>query len=165
MKSNTERRSSSNPTRGPQVSNETRQVTVLHVDDDPNDTALLQAASRKAKVGFELQNVEDGDQAIAYLSGTGMYANRERYRLPKLILLDLKMPRSTGFETLRWIRAHPTLRDVQVIVLSGSELRDDMQTAYAAGANSYLVKPLGFDALVELVRSIGATWVAANVRL
>jgi CheY-like chemotaxis protein len=137
-------------------------ITVLHVDDDPNDTALLQAASRKADVAFELQNVEDGEQAMAYLSGSGKYSDRSKYQLPALVLLDLKMPRATGFEILRWIRRHSELNRLPVIVLSGSELQDDIQHAYAEGANSYLVKPLGFDSLVKLIQSVNAAWLSAS---
>lgn len=137
-------------------------LTVLHVDDDPNDTALLQAASRKAGVDFDLQNVEDGDQAIAFLTGVGKYADRTQYPLPALVLLDLKMPRATGFEILRWIRSEPTLSGMPVIVLSGSELQGDIQNAYESGANSYLVKPLGFDSLVELARRINAAWLKTD---
>jgi CheY-like chemotaxis protein len=133
---------------------------VLHIDDDPNDTELLQAAARKAQAPFILRNVEDGEQAIAYLSGLGAYADRERFRLPSLILLDLKMPCATGFEVLKWIRSRRELQQVPVIMLSGSELRDDIQQAYAAGANSYLIKPLGFEALVGLVKNISAVWLA-----
>jgi CheY-like chemotaxis protein len=149
----------SNPTEGTATS---KCVTVLHVDDDPNDTALLQAASRKAEVGFELQNVEDAEQAIAYLEGVGKYNDRAHYRMPTLVLLDLKMPRATGFEIMKWIRRHPRLSQLPIVVLSGSELQDDIRTAYAEGANSYLVKPLGFEALVDLVRSINVVWLAAN---
>lgn len=136
-------------------------VTVLHVDDDPNDTELLRAAARKASVRFVLHNVEDAEQAIAYLSGKGVYADRCLYNLPALVLLDLKMPRATGFEVLKWIRQHPSLGQVPVVVLSGSELQDDIQQAYDVGANSYMVKPLGFDALVQLVKNINAAWIAA----
>src|SRR5215470_12612523 len=82
-------------------------TTVLHVDDDPNDTALLEAAKRKAEIDFRLENVSDGDQAMAYLNGAGPYANRTRHPWPEMILLDLKMPRATGFEILRWIRNRP----------------------------------------------------------
>jgi CheY-like chemotaxis protein len=138
------------------------QVTVLHVDDDPNDTALLQAASRKADVHFKLQNVEDGEHAIAYLSGTGPYADRDRHRMPALVLLDLKMPRATGFEILKWIRGNPALNRLPVIVLSGSELQSDIKKSYTAGANSYLVKPLGFEALVDLIQNINKVWLAAS---
>ena len=142
-------------------------VTVLHVDDDPNDTMLLQAASRKARVDFQLQNVEDGERAIAYLSGQEQFADRTRYHMPALVLLDLKMPRATGFEILKWIRSHPhpALSRMPVVVLSGSELKDDIRHAYAEGANSYLVKPLGFDALVNLIKGISAVWLAASSQL
>lgn len=139
-------------------------VTVLHIDDDPNDTELLRAAARRAQVPFILHNVEDGEKAIAYLSGAGIYADRERYSMPSLILLDLKMPRATGLEVLKWIRNHPELGQVPVLVLSGSELQDDVKEAFAVGANSYLVKPLGFEALVSLVRSINSVWLASPMR-
>lgn len=138
------------------------QLTVLHVDDDPNDAALLLAASRKADVRFHIQNVEDGEQAVAYLSGKGKYSDRSRYAIPSLVLLDLKMPRVNGFEILKWIRNHPKLNQLPVIVLSGSELNDDIRLAYAEGANSYLVKPLGFDSLVALIKSIASVWLGTN---
>src|SRR5438105_2822919 len=79
-------------------------VTVLHIDDDSNDTALLQAAAKSAQLSLRLHNVEDGEQAIAYLSGAGQFNDRDIYPLPSLVLLDLKMPRTTGFEVLKWIR-------------------------------------------------------------
>jgi CheY-like chemotaxis protein len=139
-------------------------MTVLHIDDDPNDTELLRAAVRKAEAPFVLHNVEDGEQAMAYLSGQGVYADRERYQLPSLILLDLKMPRATGFEILSWIRNHPELGDLPVVVLSGSELQEDIRRAYATGANSYHVKPLGFEALVALVRSLNDSWSITRPR-
>jgi CheY-like chemotaxis protein len=135
-------------------------ATVLHVDDDPNDTALLEAARRKAEIEFHLENVSDGDQAMAYLNGSGPYANRTSHPWPTLILLDLKMPRATGFEILRWIRNRPDCKDLSVVVLSGSELQEDIREAYLLGANSYLVKPLGFEALVQLVRNITSVWLA-----
>jgi CheY-like chemotaxis protein len=133
-----------------------KSVTVLHVDDDPNDSTLFQVACAKADVDFELQNIEDGDEVIEYLSGAGKYADRTLYRLPELVLLDLKMPRATGLEVLNWIRSHSRLKHLPVIVLSGSELREDMRRAYAGGADSYLVKPPNFDSLVALVKTIGA---------
>jgi len=132
---------------------------VLHIDDDPNDTALLQAAIRKAGADFTLFNVEDGEQAMAYLSGAEPFSDRLLYPLPLLVLLDLKMPRQTGFEVLKWIRSHPELGKLPVVVLSGSELQDDIKQAYLGGADSYLVKPIGFDALVGLIRSISHVWL------
>ena len=137
-------------------------LTVLHIDDDANDTALLQAATRKADLNLTLKNVEDFEQATAYLEGSGVYANRGAYPIPSLILLDLKMPRATGFEVLRWIRNHPGLSHIPIVVLSGSELQEDVRRAYVGGANSYLVKPLGFDALVNLVKNIHTVWLTAT---
>lgn len=134
-------------------------LTVLHIDDDPNDTELLRAATRKAGVPFILHNVEDGDQALAYLSGRGEYSDRARFDIPSLILLDLKMPRATGFEILNWIRTHPELGELPVVVLSGSELEEDVKRALQSGANSYHVKPIGFEALVRLVQAINSDWI------
>ena len=134
-------------------------ATVLHIDDDPNDTELLEAAKRKAQAGFTLHTVSDGEQAMAYLNGQGVYADRTRYQIPSLVLLDLKMPRATGFEVLKWIRSHPLFGRVPVVILSGSELKDDVQAAYAAGANGYKVKPLGFSELVKLVKDLNNCWL------
>jgi CheY-like chemotaxis protein len=135
-------------------------VTLLHIDDDPNDTQLLRAATARAKIQLILHNAQDGEEALAYLTGLGVFADRRRFPLPALILLDLKMPRATGFEVLAWIRTHPEVKHIPVVVLSGSELRDDMRKAYAIGANSYLIKPLGFDALVSMVQGLQAQWLA-----
>jgi len=135
-------------------------LTVLHVDDDPNDTELLVAAATKAKVPFILRRVENAEQAIAYVSGTGEYTDRETYCFPALVLLDLKMPRNTGFEVLQYIRAHSELAHLPVVVLSGSELPEDIRRASEAGASSYLVKPLSFDSLVEMVKKLNTVWFA-----
>jgi len=131
-------------------------VTVLHVDDDPNDTTLLQVACARAAVDFQLQNIGDGSEVIDYLSGIGKYADRTRYEIPGLVLLDLKMPRATGWEILRWIRGNARLKNLPVFVLSGSELQEDKLRAYEVGANSYLVKPPNFSSLVSMVKDIGA---------
>jgi CheY-like chemotaxis protein len=131
---------------------------VLHIDDDPNDTELFRAAARKANVDFVLHSVPDGEQALAYLNCQHGCAKGAL----KLILLDLKMPRLTGFDLLRWIRSHAHLKHTPVVVLSGSASAADVEDAYAAGANSYLEKPLGFDALVDLIRKINQMWLAVS---
>src|ERR1043165_1516368 len=97
--------------------NDRHAATVLHIDDDPNDGELLKAAMRKAQAGFTLHTVNDGEQAMAYLNGHGVYADRTRYKLPSLVLLDLKMPRATGFEVLKWIRSHSLFSSLPVVVL------------------------------------------------
>lgn len=148
IKSRVDDEKSSPPARKP--------VTVLHVDDDPNDTTLLQVACARADVGFELQNMVDGTEVMDYLTGIGKYADRNQYRFPGLVLLDLKMPRATGLEVLKWIRSHAMSKHLPVIVLSGSELQEDMNLAFAGGANSYLVKPPNLSSLISMVKDIGA---------
>ncbi|HXT12679.1 MAG TPA: response regulator [Candidatus Angelobacter sp.] len=129
-------------------------ATVLHVEDDPNDTLLFQHACQKAGVVFNLQAVSDGDQAIAYLRGMDSFSDRAKHPMPKLILLDLKMPRISGFDVLSWLRSEGLLKAVPVVVLTSSNHDADVKRAYALGAKSYLVKPVGFEALVELVKTL-----------
>jgi DNA-binding response OmpR family regulator len=132
-----------------------KRPVVLHVDDDPNDTTLLQVACAKAAVDFEVQNIGDSTEVMDYLRGTGKYADRSRYQFPGLVLLDMKMPQATGLDILKWIRSHPISERLPVIVLSGSDLQEDRHRAFEIGANSYLVKPPNFDSLVNMVKDIG----------
>ncbi|HXS68265.1 MAG TPA: response regulator [Candidatus Polarisedimenticolia bacterium] len=129
-------------------------TTILHVEDDPNDTLLFQHACRKAGIIFDLQAVSDGDQAMAYLRGLNNFSDRNKYPLPKLILLDLKMPRVSGFDVLTWLQSQDGLKRVPVIVLTSSNHDADVKRAYDLGAKCYLVKPVGFEALVELVKTL-----------
>lgn len=132
------------------------QTTILHVEDDPNDTLLLEHACRKAGIVFDLQAVNDGDQAMDYLRGANAFSDRKKHPMPKLILLDLKMPRVSGFDVLAWLRADDTFRQLPVVVLTSSNHDADIKRAYDLGAKSYLVKPVGFEALVELVKTLPA---------
>lgn len=135
-----------------------RYIPVLHVDDDSNDRELLLAATLEAGVPFQVYSVSDVAKAIAFLSGADVYEDRRRFPLPNLILLDLKMPGSTGVDFLQWVRAHAELNRIPVIVLSGSESEEDMRRAYAYGANAYIQKPLGFNALVEVIKGVNLDW-------
>lgn len=137
----------------------TRLGTILLVEDDPNDVVLIRRALRNAKIANPLREVADGDEAIAYLSGADGYSDRDANPLPVLVLLDLKLPRRDGFEVLRWIRAQPGLRRLPVVVLTSSREAADVNRAYDEGANSYLVKPVAFDALLELVRRVDEFWL------
>lgn len=139
----------------------TNQV-ILIVEDDANDVLLLHRAFQKANIVVPLQTVSHGDDAVAYLAGEGVYANRERYPPPILVLLDLKLPRRSGLEVLEWIRGKGGLRRLPVVVLTSSRETDDINTAYDLGANSYLVKPVGFEKLLELVRSLEMYWLTLN---
>src|SRR5215471_2423014 len=124
-------------------------ITILHVEDDANDALLFQHACQKAGVGFDLRAVKDGDEAIAYLKGSEKFSDRMSHPLPQLMLLDLKMPRVNGFDVLTWLRNDEHFKRLPVIVLTSSNHENDIKRAYDMGANSYLVKPVGFDALVE----------------
>jgi CheY-like chemotaxis protein len=139
-----------------------RAGTVLLVEDDPNDVALTERAFERAGFTNPLQIVGDGEQAIAYLSGEARYADRARYPLPMLVLLDLKLPRRSGFDVLAWIRGAPTVRRVPVIVLTSSQQSPDINRAYDVGANSYLVKPVAFEQLLSLVQTLGFYWITTN---
>jgi CheY-like chemotaxis protein len=135
---------------------------ILHVEDDPNDVLLVQRAFRKANLSVSLEAVNDGDGAVAYLAGEGIYADRERYPLPALVLLDLKIPRKSGFEVLAWIRGEGGLKRLPVTILTSSKHDKDINQAYDLGANSYLVKPVGFDALVEMMKALSSYWLDLN---
>ena len=139
-----------------------RNDNILVVDDDVNDVFLLRRAFQRANLAAALRVAQDGEQAVAYLGGQGEYADRERYPLPALMLLDLKMPRKSGFEVLEWLRRQPGLRRLIVVVLSSSNQHSDINRAYDLGANSYLVKPAGFDRLLELVESVSTYWLILN---
>lgn len=135
---------------------------ILLAEDDPNDVLLIQRAFQKAGLRNALKIARDGDQAIDYLGGQGMYADRERFPLPFLLLLDLKMPGTDGFEVLRWVRKEPELKRLLVVVLTSSNLQTDVDRAYELGANSYLVKPVSFDEMVNMIQRFEIYWTEIN---
>jgi len=136
--------------------------TLLVVEDDANDRFLIERAFRSAQIANPLQMVTDGDEAIAYLSGQGKYANRATHPLPILVLLDLKLPRRSGIEVLSWIRAHSKFATLPVVVLTSSPDGSDVRRAYEAGANSYLVKPVAFEGLHRMIESVGLFWLVLS---
>ena len=140
----------------------TRTDLILLVEDDINDALLLRRAFAKAAIENTIVQLDDGDAAVAYLSGTGEYADRDRYPLPCLMLLDLKLPRRSGLEVLEWMQAQPGLKRIPVVVLTSSQQAKDINCAYDLGANSYLVKPVGFDTLLEMARALNLYWLSFN---
>ncbi len=143
-----------------------RTGTILLAEDDPNDVILFQRAMERASLSADsLKVVRDGEKAISYLSGQGIYADRDLYPLPALLLLDLKMPRKSGPEVLSWIRKQPQLRYLIVVFLTSSNSSDDVRLAYEAGANSYLVKPVEFTEMVEMIRKVTFYWLEINEKL
>ena len=134
--------------------------TVLYVEDNEQDFALLKLVSQKCGTPFSLRHAADGEQAIAYLNGTEAYGDREEYPFPDLVLLDLRMPRLDGFEVLQWIRDNPATRTLPVVVLAGSSFRADIRRALELGANSYAAKPGRFEELQVLIDQIADVWLA-----
>jgi CheY-like chemotaxis protein len=128
---------------------------ILVVEDDSTDVLLLERAFRRANLSTRLHIVSNGEEAIAYLKGEGPYSNRETCPMPELILLDLNLPRKSGFEVLAWVRDHRELKSVPIIVLTGSRRTIDVDQAYALGASSYLAKPSGnYDRLASALRDL-----------
>ena len=132
---------------------------ILIAEDREDDVLLIRRSFEKAGVTNPTQIVHNGEEAIAYLRGEGRFSNRAEYPLPALLLLDLKMTRKDGFEVLRWIRQQPTLKALRVIVLTSSEDIRDVNEAYQAGANSFLVKPMDFENSVEMAKFLKDYWL------
>lgn len=135
---------------------------ILLIEDDPNDTLLIKRAFQKAGLGENLKSVSNGDQAVDYLRGINAYADRAHFPLPFLLLLDLKMPGTDGFEVLQWIRSQPNFKSLLVVVLTTSNLQADVDRAYELGANSYLVKPVEFNDMVNMIQRFEAYWTEIN---
>ena len=138
---------------------------VLLVEDDPADVRLLQRAFEKSDSDIDLFRVSNGDDAVAYLGGTEPYNDREKYPLPALVLLDIKLPRRTGLEVLQWLRAQKSnARRIPVIMLTSSRHMLDVNRAYDLGANSYVGKPETQAELNELVAILKRYWFSYSER-
>lgn len=133
----------------------TKPITILLADDDEDDRMNTQHAFRRHHLANELRFVVDGEELMNYLAKRGEYADAPR---PGLILLDLNMPRKDGREALREIKADPDLRNIPVVVLTTSGEEEDILKTYDLGANSFIRKPVGFEALVRIVDTIGQYW-------
>ena len=136
-------------------------MPILQVEDDVNDVFLLQHAMTAAGVENPIQVATDGQQAIDYLKGAGKFADREKFPLPCLVLLDLKLPYVMGLEVLKWIRQQPGA--VQIVILLTASADDaDIAMAYRLGANAFLTKPSKASGLVDMARSIKDFWLKQN---
>jgi CheY-like chemotaxis protein len=132
---------------------------ILLVEDSPDDTELFRIAFLRANLGTELRSVGDGQEALGYLRGKGIYSDRERFPHPHLLLLDLRMPHTTGFEILERLRAEEEFKALPVIAFSGSEYQQDVRRAYELGANCFLKKPSSFDELSSALRELCSFWL------
>jgi len=135
---------------------------VLLAEDDPNDVVLLQYAFKQAQVQTPLVAVEDGQEVVDYLLGLGTYSDRSRYPIPRLLVLDLKMPRKSGIDVLEWLKSHEMLRCLPTIMLSSSAHPDDVEKAYQLGVNAFVVKPPGVSERSSLAKMIKDFWLTMN---
>jgi CheY-like chemotaxis protein len=127
---------------------------ILLVEDDPNDALIAQQALRKAGISNPITHLQDGEEAIQYLSAEAPFADRAKYPLPCLILLDLKMPKYSGFDVLEWIHTRPEVARIPVVVLTGSIYAEDRRRAHTLGALAYEIKPVDHSGLAAIAKNI-----------
>ena len=133
-------------------------ITILLADDDADDRMLTRDALAESRLVNDFRTVEDGEQLMAYLRREGEYASPESSPRPGLILLDLNMPRMDGREALREIKGDPKLRSIPVVVLTTSKAEEDIYRTYDLGVNSFITKPVTFEGLVSVMKSLGRYW-------
>jgi CheY-like chemotaxis protein len=138
-------------------------LKILVAEDDLGDVMVLRRAFAKAGVRAPIHFARDGQEVLDYLQGNAPFQDPICHPLPNLLLLDLKLPRLDGFEVLRWLREQPGLRRTLVVVLSASKQMEDVNRAYALGANFYVVKPQDPDELVRVVKRLEAYWLKINI--
>lgn len=141
---------------------EQQQVEILMAEDNPKDAEMTQRALRKVNFGNRLLWVKDGAEALDYLFCRGAYAGRDPLQPPKLVLLDIKMPKVDGIEVLRQVKGDPRLRVIPIVVMTSSNEERDVVESYRLGVNSYIVKPVDFSAFLDVVAKIGLYWILTN---
>jgi len=137
-------------------------IDILLVEDNPNDVQLTLLAFQRQNLSNKIAVVRDGEEALAFIFCTGAFAQREGAPLPRMILLDLKLPKIDGLDVLRRLKAEERTRRTPVVMLTSSRERTDVQQAYAIGANSYIVKPVEFDKFLDVTRQLGVYWLLFN---
>jgi len=135
---------------------------ILLVEDNPDDEELTLRALRKGGITHRVEVVRDGAEAIDFLLGQGRFEQRDPSQTPSVMLLDLQLPKLSGLDVLRRLRANALTRRVPVVVLTSSSEESDIARAYDYGANSYVRKPVEFDKFVEFVRALGTYWLKLN---
>lgn len=136
---------------------------ILLVEDNPLDVELTLDAFREAQLGETIHVVRRGDEALNYLFGRDQFSDRQRYPMPGLVLLDLKLPGLDGHEVLRQIKASPELKRLPVVILTSSREDTDLVKSYDTGANSYLVKPVSANGFLQVVQQIHQYWLTLNI--
>ncbi len=137
-------------------------VEILLVEDNPQDAELTLRALRKNNLSNNVHHVKDGAEALAFLFATGPYSDRKIDQAPKVVLLDLKLPKVDGLEVLKQVKADDRTKMIPIVALTSSKEHRDMLESYKLGINSYIVKPVGFDKFLEAVRHLGLYWLLVN---
>ena len=137
-------------------------VEILLVEDNPNDVELTLHALKEHHLGNRIEVVRDGAEALEFIFNAGAYAHRSPDQHPKVILLDLKLPKVDGLEVLRRLKSDPRTRMIPVVVLTSSREERDIVESYKLGVNSYIVKPVDFEQFTEAVRNLGLYWLLLN---
>ena len=137
-------------------------IEILLVEDNPHDVELTLHAFKEHHLANEMHVVRDGAEALEFIFRTGAYADRRPEDHPRVILLDLKLPKVDGLEVLRQIKSDPTTRAIPVVVLTSSSEERDIVDSYELGVNSYIVKPVDFERFAEAVRTLGLYWLLLN---
>ena len=142
--------------------NELDVVEILLVEDSDEDAELTVRALKQRKLANDLFRVKDGAEALEFIFATGAYANRGDRPKPRVVLLDLKLPKVDGMEVLRQLKSDADLRTIPVVMLTSSREESDLVRSYKLGVNAYVVKPVDFSEFMDAVRQIGAFWAVVN---
>lgn len=139
-----------------------QEVEILLVEDNMADAELTIRALNKAKIANSILHLKDGAEALDYLFAKGIYAERDLTKLPKVILLDIKMPKVDGIEVLRQLKANEHTKIIPVVIMTSSSEEKDIVSSYQLGVNSYVVKPVGFEGFAKAVAELGLYWMLLN---
>ena len=138
------------------------EIEILLVEDNPNDAEMTMRALRKSSMANRIIHLKDGAEALDFIYGKGMFEGRDVKAIPKVILLDLKMPKVDGIEVLRSLKSNDITKSIPVVVLTSSKEDPDIRTCYDLGVNSYIVKPVGFENFLKAISELGFYWLVLN---
>jgi two-component system response regulator len=144
------------------MNNQLNEVEILLIEDNMSDAELVIRSLRKVNLANHLVHVRDGEEALEFIFATGAFAGREKQNVPKVVLLDIKMPKVNGIEVLRQIKSNDATKMVPVVIMTSSKEEQDIIKSYELGVNSFVVKPVVFNDFAKAVSELGMYWVLIN---